>query len=79
LAWPFCRLLILLAFAICLAMMIDPSDQLTLANAANCNPYLIGQEIPTDANLPLGLKLDVNYSEITLQLDENRSFTVVRS
>ena len=64
-------------FATCLALMVTPSGQLTLANAGHPNPYLNGAEIPTEANLPLGLTPDVQYSEITLQLSPHQRFTLV--
>src|SRR5271165_5983842 len=64
-------------FATCLALMIEPGGKLTLANAAHPNPYFNGVEIPTDANLPLGLVLDVTYSEITHQLDPDELCTLV--
>ena len=64
-------------FTTCLALMIAPSGQLTLANAAHPNPYLNGVEIPTDPNLPLGLSLDVTYPEITLQIDPDQICTLI--
>jgi len=64
-------------FATCLALMVTPSGRVTVANAAHPNPYLNGKEIPTDPNLPLGVTLDVVYSELTLQLEANQSFTLV--
>jgi hypothetical protein len=64
-------------FTTCLALRIDPSGKLTLANAAHPNPYLNGEEISTEPNLPLGLTLDVAYSEITLQLNPDQTCTLV--
>ena len=64
-------------FATCLALMVTPSGQLTLANAGHPNPYLNGAEISTEANLPLGLTPEVRYSEISLQLSPNQRFTLV--
>jgi len=64
-------------FATCLVLMVTPSGRVTVANAAHPNPYLNGKEIPTDPNLPLGVTLDVVYSEITFQLEANQSFTLV--
>jgi serine phosphatase RsbU (regulator of sigma subunit) len=64
-------------FATCLALMVTPSGQLTLANAGHPNPYLNGAEISTEANLPLGLTPEVNYSEISLQLAPDQRFTLV--
>ena len=64
-------------FATCLALMVEPSGRITLANAGHPNPYLNGVEIATDANLPLGIALDVHYSETTLQLDPGQLCTLV--
>jgi hypothetical protein len=64
-------------FATCLALMFQPSDKLTVANAGHPNPYLDGVEIQTEANLPLGLDAEVRYSEITFQLDPGSLCTLV--
>lgn len=64
-------------FATCLALMIEPSGRITIANAAHPNPYVNGVEIPTEPNLPLGLSLDVAYAEIALQLDPEQTCTLV--
>jgi serine phosphatase RsbU (regulator of sigma subunit) len=64
-------------FATCLALMVEPSGNLTLANAGHPNPYLNGAEIHTEANLPLGLAENIHYSEITLQLPTNQTCTLV--
>ncbi len=55
-------------FATCIAMFIDAGGEVTLANAAHPNPYLNGQEFPTDSNLPLGILLDLDYAETRLHL-----------
>ena len=64
-------------FATCLALMIQPNGKLTIANAAHPNPYLNGAEIPTDANLPLGLAPDIQYTETILQLQHNEHCALV--
>jgi hypothetical protein len=64
-------------FATCLALRIEPSGKLTLANAAHPNPYINGVEILTEPNLPLGISLDVAYSELTLQLDPDLTCTLL--
>jgi hypothetical protein len=64
-------------FATCLALMITRSGELTLANAGHPNPYLNGIEIHTEANLPLGLSLDVIYSGITVQFNGSDRFTLI--
>ncbi len=64
-------------FATCLIMMMRPSGSVSLANAGHPNPYLDGVEIATDCNLPLGLTLDVTYSESTLQLEPGLRLALV--
>src|SRR5208282_6022364 len=64
-------------FTTCLALRIDASGKVTLANAAHPNLYLNGEEIATEPNLPLGLKLDAAYPEIILQLNPNQTCTLV--
>ena len=64
-------------FATCLALMFQPLDKLTVANAGHPNPYLDGVEIQTEANLPLGLDAEIRYSEITFQLDPGSFWTLV--
>jgi sigma-B regulation protein RsbU (phosphoserine phosphatase) len=64
-------------FATCLALMIEPSGKIKVANAGHPNPYVNGIEIQTEANLPLGLVSDIHYAEITLHLDESQLCTLV--
>jgi hypothetical protein len=64
-------------FATCLALMVDSSGRLRVANAGHPNPYLDGSEIQTEANLPLGLDAEIRYSEITFQLDVDSFCTLV--
>jgi len=64
-------------FATCLAVKIDASGNLTLANAAHPNPYLDGVEIQTEANLPLGLAADLQYTDRALALAPNQTCTLL--
>jgi len=64
-------------FATCLALMVQPSGKLIVANAGHPNPYLDGVEIQTEANLPLGLDAGVRYPEITFQLEPDSFCTLV--
>jgi serine phosphatase RsbU (regulator of sigma subunit) len=64
-------------FATCLALMVQSSGKFTVANAGHPSPYLSGVEIHTEANLPLGLDADIQYSEITFQLDPDQLCTLV--
>jgi len=64
-------------FATCVALMFQPANKLTVANAGHPNPYLDGVEIQTESNLPLGLDAEVRYSEITFQLAQGSFCTLV--
>jgi len=64
-------------FATCLALKITPSGLVTLANAAHPDPYLDGVEVPAENNLPLGLSLEVTYSERSFQLEPGQRLTLV--
>jgi sigma-B regulation protein RsbU (phosphoserine phosphatase) len=64
-------------FATCLALMITREGEVTIANAGHPNPYLDGVEIQTDSNLPLGITLDVEYTETRLHIDAGQAFTLV--
>jgi hypothetical protein len=64
-------------FATCLALAVKSAGKFTLANAGHPNPYLNGDEVKTEANLPLGIDADVHYSEITFELDPDQLFTLV--
>jgi len=69
--------LLALSLATCLALMVTPEGKLTVANAGHPSPYLGGEEIPTDANLPLGLAADTHYAEIALELLPHQLCTLV--
>jgi len=64
-------------FATCLALKITSAGEVTIANAGHPNPYLDGVEIQTDSNLPLGITLDVEYTETRLHIDAGQAFTLV--
>ena len=64
-------------FATCIAMMVEPSGKLTLANAGHPNPYVGGIEIQTEANLPLGMAASDHYSEIALKIESGQILTLV--
>jgi hypothetical protein len=64
-------------FATCIVLKIAPDGEVTLANAGHLNPYIDGVECSTDPNLPLGLSLDVSYTEVRLQLGEDQRLTLL--
>jgi phosphoserine phosphatase RsbU/P len=55
-------------FVTCLCARIDATGELTLANAGHLAPYCNGDEVPLQSGLPLGIAIDAEYSETTLQL-----------
>ncbi len=64
-------------FATCIALKVETSGRVTVANAGHPNPYCDGKEILTEPNLPLGLETDVNYPELSLELEEHQVCTLV--
>ena len=64
-------------FATCLVLHITNDGFMTIANAGHLSPYLDGAEIPTEANLPLGLTLDVIYPETILRLAPDQHLTLL--
>ncbi len=55
-------------FATCLVAALSPEGTLCIANAGHLPPYLNGVEMEIQGALPLGLNLDSDYTETTLQL-----------
>jgi serine phosphatase RsbU (regulator of sigma subunit) len=64
-------------FVTCTAALIAANGNMTLANAGNIPPYRNGQELDVESGLPLGITLDVCYSETTFQLNPNDRLTFV--
>jgi len=55
-------------FATCVVMRLDPDGTCVVANAGHPAPFLNKQEVELPGTLPLGVDLDVAYSETTVQL-----------
>jgi hypothetical protein len=64
-------------YATCLALKITSQGDVTVANAGHLNPYLDGAEVSTESDLPLGIALDITYSETQLHLDPAQYLTLV--
>lgn len=64
-------------FATCIVLRITRDGEVTLANAGHLNPYIDGVEFSTDPNLPLGLSLEISYSEVRLQLAAGERLTLL--
>jgi sigma-B regulation protein RsbU (phosphoserine phosphatase) len=64
-------------FATCLAILIHPNGEVTLANAGHLNPYVDGIEVPTHPNLPLGLDPDIRYENLRIRLEPAQQLTLI--
>ncbi len=64
-------------FATCLVVRIDPSGQLTLANAGHLAPYVNGLEVQIENGLPLGIMPDAAHSESQVTLAPGARLTLI--
>ena len=64
-------------FTTCLVLRADADGRLTIANAGHIAPYLIGNELPLENGLPLGLAAESTYAESTFQLAPNQQLTLL--
>jgi len=62
-------------FVTCICARIAPDGSLTLANAGHLAPYRNGDECELDSGLPLGIVVDADYTETTLQLHPGDTLT----
>ncbi|MGD0910940.1 MAG: PP2C family protein-serine/threonine phosphatase, partial [Terracidiphilus sp.] len=56
-------------YATCLCARIYPDGTATIANAGHLGPYRDGREVPLTPSLPLGVIADVEFEQITFQLN----------
>jgi hypothetical protein len=61
----------------CLAMRIDPSGSVELANAGHLPPYINGRELALEGAFPLGALPDIAFPPTRLQLREGESMLLV--
>ena len=64
-------------FVTCLCVRLEADGAAILANAGHLAPYRNGEEIPLEASLPLGLTLDVRYTETLIQTEPGETLTFV--
>ncbi len=64
-------------FTTCLVVRVDTNGALTAANAGHLAPYLNGEEISIENDLPLGLSPYSNYVESTCRLDPGARLTLL--
>jgi Stage II sporulation protein E (SpoIIE) len=62
-------------FVTLLCARLSPDGALTLANAGHLYPYRNGTEVALDTGMPLGISMEVDYAETTLQLQPDDSIT----
>ena len=55
-------------FITCLCGQLWPDGRLTLANAGHLSPYLNGEEMPLESELPLGIVSGIEYAETVVEL-----------
>lgn len=64
-------------FATCLCVDLAPDGAATIANAGHLPPYRNGEEIPCDAELPLGIAPGGACSQTTLRLAPGDTLTLL--
>lgn len=57
-------------FATCSCARIYPDGRMTIANAGHLSPYRDGREMEVAPGLPLGVIADLNYEQMTYQLNK---------
>ena len=69
------------SFTTCLALHISADGEVIAANAGHLHPYLNGQELPLEPNLPLGFAnpedADATYTETHFFLGANDTLTLL--
>jgi serine phosphatase RsbU (regulator of sigma subunit) len=60
-----------------MVLLLRASGEVVLANAGHLAPYWNGQEIPTDAALPLGLDEHAEFFEVHVQLQTGDRLTLL--
>ncbi len=64
-------------FTTCLILHASPSGTCTAANAGHIPPYLNGNELACENNLPLGLVAETSYCEFTFQTRDSDRLTLL--
>ncbi|HTB97429.1 MAG TPA: PP2C family protein-serine/threonine phosphatase [Terracidiphilus sp.] len=62
-------------FVTCVCARVTEMGEVTIANAGHLAPYKNGVEIVVEAGLPLGIAVDVEYTESTLRLGSSDVLT----
>jgi hypothetical protein len=64
-------------FATCLIARISPTGELEMANAAHLSPYLNGEEIALEPEMPLGISYSAVYHAVRRRLNPGDRLTFV--
>jgi stage II sporulation SpoE-like protein len=64
-------------FVTCLAVRLDPSGRVVLANAGHLPPWLNGVEIPFAGSLPLSLLASTAPEQVTLEMRQGDRLTLI--
>ena len=60
------------SFATCLCALAHPDGTLIISNAGHLGPYRDGRELEVPPGLPLGVIADVEYEQVTYQLEQGQ-------
>lgn len=63
-------------FTTCLILHASPDSTYTAANAGHIPPYLNGEQLACENNLPLGLVAETSYSELTFRTSASDRLTL---
>lgn len=64
-------------FITCLCMRLESDGTTTVANAGHLAPYRNAEEITLDPFLPLGLTMDVHYTQTMIQIEPGDTLTLL--
>ena len=64
-------------FTTCLALRIDATGTLTVANAGHLAPYLAGREMTLENGMPLGLVEGASYAETVVRMTPGEQLTIL--
>lgn len=63
-------------FATCVAIRMESTARMVIANAGHLSPFCAGREIVLPGSLPLGLSGDADYESVTVDLEPDETLTL---